>query len=39
MRDFWTIDPLPVPPNVPSGSMAWWRWYSAVTLQAWTEAA
>ena len=27
----WDIDPLPVS-LAPYGSMAWWRWWSALTL-------
>lgn len=38
-RDLWAIDPLPIAPNVPTDSMAWWRWWSRVTLQARAEAA
>lgn len=34
LNDYWSIDPLPVPPNVPRDSMAYWRWWSAVTLAA-----
>ena len=39
LLDFWLIDPLPVPPNVPRESMAFFRWWSAVTLAARQEAA
>lgn len=33
MRDFWLIDPLPVPP-APAGTAEYWRWLSAATLAA-----
>jgi hypothetical protein len=31
--DWFTFDPLPVPP-APFGTMQYWRWYSALTLEA-----
>lgn len=38
--DWFLIDPLPVPPpNVPRDSMTFWRWASAVLLQARQEQA
>lgn len=37
--DFWPIDPMPIPPDVPRDSMAFWRWQSRVTLLARAEAA
>jgi len=37
-RDWWPIDPLPIAPNVPLDSMAYWRWFSRVTLLAREEA-
>lgn len=39
MRDWWTLDPLPIPPKVPRDSTEYWRWLSRVTLQARAEAA
>jgi hypothetical protein len=30
--DYWPIDPLPTPP-APYPTAAWWRWYSALTLE------
>lgn len=34
LHDYWPEDPLPMAPAVPRDSMAWWRWYSALTLAA-----
>lgn len=32
MLDYWPVDPMPVF-SAPSGSMAWWREYSAFVLE------